>query len=89
MSATRCAAGARSASCERSHDAITAASDHDESGLVATSSGLRIYVCGAHSSGKTTLVTELSQSDGNLLAVEEVARRVIQEMSKFVKRYLT
>ena len=41
---------------------------------------LRVFICGAHSTGKTTLLDRLlSELDQNLVAVDEVARKIIAE----------
>jgi predicted ATPase len=41
---------------------------------------LRVFICGAHSTGKTTLLNRLlSEPDQNLHAVNEVARNIIAE----------
>ncbi|KAJ8305524.1 hypothetical protein KUTeg_016069 [Tegillarca granosa] len=41
---------------------------------------LRIYICGAHSTGKTTLLNDLKQHL-NIYFVEEIARSIIREHS--------
>ena len=43
---------------------------------------LRVFICGAHSTGKTTLLKrfrKLSEPDQNLSAVNEVARKIIEK----------
>lgn len=39
----------------------------------------RIYICGAHSSGKTTLLNDLRPHLDDFKAVEEVARGIIKK----------
>ena len=39
---------------------------------------LRIYICGPHSTGKTTLVNDLRPHLGDITIVEEVARGIIK-----------
>lgn len=40
---------------------------------------MRIYICGPHSTGKTTLLNDLKPHLGNIKIVDEVARGIIKK----------